>query len=83
MAAKPPRKEHALFFIDVFAGGPSGARPAVQKGRGSELVERRVDTPPDERTEEVGTAAENVLGLDLDALVVDVRRGINTTLDEF
>jgi HD superfamily phosphohydrolase len=38
---------------------------------------------PDERTEEVGTAAENVLGLDLDALVVDVRRGINTTLDEF
>ena len=38
---------------------------------------------PDERTEDVGTAAENVLGLDLDALVVDVRRGINTTLDEF
>ncbi|PSQ48187.1 phosphohydrolase [Halobacteriales archaeon SW_6_65_15] len=38
---------------------------------------------PDERTEEVGTAAENVLGLDLEALVVDVRQGINTTLDEF
>ncbi|PSP98513.1 phosphohydrolase [Halobacteriales archaeon QS_1_68_44] len=38
---------------------------------------------PDERTEEVGTVAENVLGLDLDALVVDVRQGINATLDEF
>jgi len=38
---------------------------------------------PDELTDRVGNAAENVLGLDLDALVVDVRRAINTTLDEF
>ena len=34
-------------------------------------------------TEPVGAAAESILGLDLDALVVDVRRGINATLDEF
>ena len=31
----------------------------------------------------VGGAAEDVLGLDLDALVVDARKGINATLDEF
>ncbi len=38
---------------------------------------------PEEATDRVGRATEDVLGLDLDALVVDVRRGINTTLDEF
>ncbi|WP_254840824.1 HD domain-containing protein [Natronomonas marina] len=38
---------------------------------------------PDPLTDRVGGAAENVLGLDLDALVVDVQQGINTTLDEF
>jgi len=38
---------------------------------------------PPEATDAVGEAAEDVLGLDLDALVVDVRKGINTTLDEF
>lgn len=38
---------------------------------------------PEESTERVGLATEEVLGLDLDALVVDVRQGINTTLDEF
>jgi hypothetical protein len=38
---------------------------------------------PEEATERVGRATEEVLGLDLDALVVDVRRGINTTLDDF
>jgi HD superfamily phosphohydrolase len=38
---------------------------------------------PEDLTDCVGSAAENVLGLDLDALVVDVRQGINTTLDEF
>ncbi|PSP33324.1 phosphohydrolase [Halobacteriales archaeon QH_10_70_21] len=38
---------------------------------------------PEDLTDRVGSAAENVLGLDLDALVVDVRQGINTTLDEF
>ena len=38
---------------------------------------------PEEVTDRVGGAAENVLGLDLEALVVDVRQGINATLDEF
>ncbi len=38
---------------------------------------------PEEATDRVGSAAENVLGLDLEALVVDVRQGINATLDEF
>ncbi|MDR9429944.1 MAG: HD domain-containing protein [Natronomonas sp.] len=38
---------------------------------------------PEEATDAVGRAAEETLGLDLDALVVDVRKGINTTLDEF
>ncbi len=38
---------------------------------------------PEKATDRVGQATEDVLGLDLDALVVDVRRGINTTLDEF
>lgn len=34
-------------------------------------------------TTQVGTAAEEVLGLDLDSLVVDVRKGVHATLDEF
>jgi HD superfamily phosphohydrolase len=38
---------------------------------------------PADATDRVGRATEEVLGLDLDALVVDVRKGINTTLDEF
>ncbi len=38
---------------------------------------------PREETETVGKAAEDVLGLDLDALVVEVRKGVHTTLDEF
>ncbi len=38
---------------------------------------------PEGDTDQVGRATEDVLGLDLDALVVDVRKGINTTLDEF
>jgi HD superfamily phosphohydrolase len=38
---------------------------------------------PEGATDRVGRAAEDVLGLDLDALVVDVRKGINATLDEF
>jgi HD superfamily phosphohydrolase len=38
---------------------------------------------PESATDRVGRAAESVLGLDLDALVVDVRQGINATLDEF
>jgi len=38
---------------------------------------------PPEATDAVGDAAEDVLGLDLDALVVEARKGINTTLDEF
>ena len=38
---------------------------------------------PEAATDRVGRATEDVLGLDLDALVVDVRQGINTTLDEF
>jgi len=41
-----------------------------------------VYAPPD-ATDRVGRATEDVLGLDLDALVVDVRRGINATLDDF
>ena len=41
-----------------------------------------VYTPAD-ATDAVGTAAENVLGLDLDALVVDVRKGVHQTLDEY
>ncbi len=38
---------------------------------------------PEDAAETVGTATEDVLGLDLDALVVDARKGINATLDEF
>ncbi|MFO7927524.1 HD domain-containing protein [Natronomonas sp.] len=38
---------------------------------------------PEDATDAVGRAAEKTLGLDLDAFVVDVRKGINTTLDEF
>ena len=38
---------------------------------------------PSSSTDRVGRAAEEVLGLDLDALIADVRKGINTTLDEF
>jgi HD superfamily phosphohydrolase len=38
---------------------------------------------PGSVTERVGQATEDVLGLDLEALVVDVRRGMHTTLDEF
>jgi HD superfamily phosphohydrolase len=38
---------------------------------------------PERLTDPVGAAAESVLGLELDALVVDVRQGINATLDEF
>jgi HD superfamily phosphohydrolase len=38
---------------------------------------------PEAFEEQVGQAAEDVLGLDLDALVVDVRQGVNATLDEF
>ncbi len=38
---------------------------------------------PERATDRVGATTEDVLGLDLDALVADVRRGINTTLDEF
>ena len=38
---------------------------------------------PERLTDAVGAAAESVLGLELDALVVDVRQGINATLDEF
>jgi HD superfamily phosphohydrolase len=38
---------------------------------------------PEAVTEQVGQATEDALGLDLDALVVDVRKGLNTTLDEF
>ena len=38
---------------------------------------------PEDETERVGEAAESVLGLDLDALVVDVRKGVNRRLDQF
>ncbi|MCQ4332724.1 HD domain-containing protein [Natronomonas sp. F2-12] len=38
---------------------------------------------PEGAADRVGRATEEVLGLDLDALVVDVRRGINATLDDF
>ena len=38
---------------------------------------------PEPKADRVGRAAEAVLGLDLDALVVDVRKGVNATLDEF
>ncbi|MES3517540.1 MAG: HD domain-containing protein [Natronomonas sp.] len=38
---------------------------------------------PETHTEAVGTAAEAVLGLDLDARVVDLPQGINTRLDDF
>ena len=38
---------------------------------------------PEGATDEVGEAAEAVLGLDLDARVIEARKGINTTLDEF
>ncbi|EMA42296.1 hd superfamily phosphohydrolase [Halococcus morrhuae DSM 1307] len=63
-------------------------------GRQSTLVEALKTTQrdqwrfgiyaPAEATEQVGTAAVSVLGLDIDgALVSDVRDGINTTLDDF
>ncbi|WP_255149164.1 HD domain-containing protein [Halorarius halobius] len=38
---------------------------------------------PDDATDRVGQVAERVLGLDLDALVVDVRKGLHQTLDEY
>jgi len=38
---------------------------------------------PESMTDRVGQAAESVLGLDLEALVVDVRQGIHATLDEY
>ncbi|MFB6117891.1 HD domain-containing protein [Halosegnis sp.] len=38
---------------------------------------------PADETAAVGRAAEDVLGLDVDALVVDVRKGIHQTLDEY
>jgi len=38
---------------------------------------------PADETDAVGVAAEDVLGLDLDALVVDVRQGLHQTLDEY
>jgi hypothetical protein len=38
---------------------------------------------PEGETEQVGGAAESVLGLDLDALVVDVRKGVHRRLDQF
>ncbi|MFB6206549.1 MAG: HD domain-containing protein [Haloglomus sp.] len=38
---------------------------------------------PDEHTEAVGPAAESILGLDLDALVTDVRSRMHARLDEF
>jgi HD superfamily phosphohydrolase len=38
---------------------------------------------PEDATDRVGQAAEDVLGLDLEALVVDVRKGIHQTLDEY
>ena len=38
---------------------------------------------PADETDAVGVATEKVLGLDLDALVVDVRQGIHQTLDEY
>ncbi|MFC5279790.1 HD domain-containing protein [Halorubrum rubrum] len=38
---------------------------------------------PDSATDRVGRAAAEVLGLDPDALVIEVRKAISTTLDEF
>jgi HD superfamily phosphohydrolase len=38
---------------------------------------------PEDVADRVGQATESVLGLDLEALVVDVRKGVNTTLDEY
>ncbi|MDZ7746166.1 MAG: HD domain-containing protein [Halobacteriales archaeon] len=38
---------------------------------------------PADETDAVGVATEDVLGLDLDALVLDVRQGIHQTLDEY
>jgi HD superfamily phosphohydrolase len=38
---------------------------------------------PEEHTDAVGRVVEDVLGLDLEALVVDVRKGLHATLDEF
>jgi hypothetical protein len=38
---------------------------------------------PDGETEAVGRAAEAVLGLELDSLVVDVRKGVHRRLDQF
>jgi hypothetical protein len=38
---------------------------------------------PGGETETVGTAAESVLGLDLDALVAEVRKGVHRRLDQF
>jgi HD superfamily phosphohydrolase len=38
---------------------------------------------PADHTDAVGAAAEAVLGLDLEALVVEVRKGMNRSLDQF
>ena len=38
---------------------------------------------PDGKTDRVGAAAEAALGLDLDSLVVDVRKGVHRRLDQF
>jgi HD superfamily phosphohydrolase len=38
---------------------------------------------PEQTTDAVGEAAAEILGLDLDALVTEVRRGINRSLDQF
>ena len=38
---------------------------------------------PADHTDAVGVAAESVLGLDLEALVVEVRKGMNRSLDQF
>ncbi|WP_435193798.1 HD domain-containing protein [Natronomonas sp. EA1] len=38
---------------------------------------------PSEHTDAVGNAVKRTLGLELDALVVDVRKGVHQTLDEF
>jgi hypothetical protein len=38
---------------------------------------------PEGETDRVGQATESVLGLDLDSLVVDVRKGVHRRLDQF
>jgi len=42
-----------------------------------------VSTPPHPATDRVGRAAADVLGLDPDGLVAEVRGAMPTTLDEF